>query len=189
MDELERIKKKHSNKKVKKYNLNKLLFVIVLTLTLLIGIKSNATFKEKVNKYLFEENIPFSKINKLYQKYFGNFLPLSNEKVEEVFNESLTYKKKTPYKDGVELEVSNNYLVPIIKPGLVVFIGDKDTYQNTVIIQGTDGVDIWYSNITNISVKLYDYVSENTYIGNTINNKLYLIFKKDGEFISYEKYL
>ena len=51
-----------------------------------------------------------------------------------------------------------------------------------------DGVDIWYGNLTNISVKLYDYVEKNKLIGETKDDKLYLVIKKNNEFIKYEDY-
>ena len=40
-----------------------------------------------------------------------------------VFKDTLSYKSKINYLDGVELTVDNKYLVPVIKSGLVVFIG------------------------------------------------------------------
>ena len=72
--------------------------------------------------------------------------------------------------------------------GIVVYIGDKDTYGNTVIIQGVDGVDIWYGNLENVSVKLYDYIEKDMVIGNTLDDKLYLVMKKDDKYLTYEDY-
>ena len=69
-----------------------------------------------------------------------------------------------------------------------MFIGEKEGYGNTVIIQGIDGVDIWYANIENVGVKLYDYTLNGTVLGETIDDKLYLVIKKDNDFIKYEDY-
>ena len=195
MDELERIKRKHRIKKeVKKSDnyLNKIILTIILTLVLLISIKSSPSFKKKIYNYIYEDNISFSKINDYYKKYLGPFLPFDNilkDNTKSVFNEKLNYYNSSKYLDGVKLIVDNNYLVPSLKGGLVVYVGEKDKYGNTVIIQGSDGVDIWYCNITNVSVKLYDYVDGGSLIGNTIDDNLYLVFKKDGEVISYEDYI
>ena len=70
----------------------------------------------------------------------------------------------------------------------MVYIGEKEDYGNTVIIQGVDGVDIWYGNLTNVSVKLYDYLEKDKLIGETLDDTLYLVIKKDNEYIKYEDY-
>ena len=86
------------------------------------------------------------------------------------------------------MSVSDNYLVPSISDGLVVFIGEKEGYGNTVIVEGSDGVDTWYSNMSDVSVSLYQYISNGSFIGNCSKN-LYLVFKKDGNVIDYKKYI
>ena len=79
-------------------------------------------------------------------------------------------------------------MVPVLESGIVVYIGEKKDYGNTVIIQQVDGVDAWYSNVdTNIS--LYDYVEKGTLLGNSKDNNLYLYFQKNGEFIDYKDYI
>ena len=50
------------------------------------------------------------------------------------------------------------------------------------------GVDIWYSNMNDISVDMYEYVSKGGFIGNCRDN-LVLVFKKDGKVIDYKKYI
>ena len=79
--------------------------------------------------------------------------------------------------------------IKMVKSGIVVFIGNKEEYGNTIIIQGMDGVDYWYSNIENVAVKLYDYVDSTNIIGNGIDNKLYVLFMRDNEVLNYEDYL
>lgn len=82
---------------------------------------------------MYENNFSFSKINKLYKSYFGTPIPFKeiiDKKTEEtVFNEKLSYNSKTKYYDGVKLNVSNNYLVPVIKSGMVVYIGNKENME------------------------------------------------------------
>lgn len=106
-----------------------------------------------------------------------------------MFNEKIEYKEANKFKDGVKLTVDNNYLVPVLESGLVVFVGDKDNYKNTIIIQQVNGVDVWYSNVTNSNLKLYDYVEKGSLVGETIKNELVLIFKKDGKIQDYKEYL
>ena len=65
------------------------------------------------------------------------------------------------------------------------YIGEKEEYGNTVIIQQIDGIDVWYGNISNTSIKLYDYVEKGNLLGEC-SNELYLVFKKDGNRLDYE---
>ncbi len=167
----------------------KLLLSIVLTLIILILMKSSSSFKNTFYKQVYNNNISFTRLKELYNKYIGDSNILDKVvKTETVFNEKLTYKKQEKYLDGVKLEVGSNYLVPIEESGIVVFIGEKEGYGNTVIIQRVDGVDEWYGNIQNVNVKLYDYVKKNTLLGES-NNNLYLVYKKDGNILNYEDYL
>ena len=106
-----------------------------------------------------------------------------------VFNEKLTYLSKNKYLDGVKLKVNTNYLVPIIESGIVVYIGEKEGYGNTIIIQGADFTDIWYGNISNTNVSLYDYVDKGSFLGEANGEEIYLVFSQDGNILDYEKYI
>ena len=46
-----------------------------------------------------------------------------------------------------------------------------------------------YSNVTDINVKLYDYVETSDIIANPKEDKLYVLFSKDGNFLNYEDYI
>lgn len=165
----------------------KLLLLIVIFISTLIVIKDNDK-KEWIKNNVLEKNISFTYLKKEYTKYFGNVLPfLINFDSEMVFKEELTYSHINKYYDGVMLSVSYNYLVPALKDGIVVFIGEKENYGKTLIIEN-DNETIWYSNI-NANVNLYDEIGEGQYLGDTIDDKLYLVFKKDGVILDYKKYI
>lgn len=167
----------------------KILITTVLSLLILIAIKANNSFKTKFYKYIYESSISFAKFNALYSSYFGKIIPTTDlDIVKPVFNETLEYDKKEDYKDGVSLTIGSDYLVPAIASGVVVYIGNKEGYGNVLIINSNDGTDIWYGNMDNIDLKLYDYVDKGKYIGKASNN-LYLVFKNDGKVISYDKYI
>lgn len=168
--------------------INKVLFVCLLTVLTLIILKANNNLKAPFYKYVYEDNISFADINNLYKKYFGNQIPFIKEKTKLVMDEKLNYKKQEKYKDGVLLEVDLNYPVPALKEGMVVFVGEKENYGKTVIISGTDGIDIWYGNI-NSNVKIYDYVNKNSLIGGSIDNKIYVVVKKGDQVLNYEDYI
>ncbi len=191
MGNMNKRRKKKENNYIKRLFTRILLSVILLLLSI-IFIKysdKNASFYKKT---IFTKNISFTKINKLYQKYLGNILPFDKivkEETKIVFNETLKYSKKNNYKNGVELTVKNNYLTPVIESGIVVFIGEKDDYGKTIIIQGINGIDYWYGNITNESVKLYDYVEKKSLLGESKTDKLYIVLQKDGQYVKFDDYI
>ena len=183
-----------TNNKPKKFNyrkyINRILFLIVLFLINLIIMKKSTTYKDFIYNKVYNNNFSFAKIKEFYNKYLGGVDSLNKvvKNTTPVFNETLTYNSKSKYLDGVKLEVSTNYLVPIIKEGLVVFLGEKEGYGNVIIIQGVDDINIWYGNMSNTSVKLYDYVEKGSLLGEVSNNTLYLVYEKDGKFLDIEEY-
>lgn len=169
--------------------LMKLLISIIITLIVLILIKSSSSFKNNFYKNVYDKHFSFTYMKNLYNKYIGNSEIIDKlTKTDTVFNETISYKSKELYLDGVKLDVGNNYLVPIEKSGIVVFIGQKEGYGNTIIVQRVDGIDEWYGNIENVNVRLYDYVKSGSLLGEA-NNSLYLVYKKNGKSLNYEEYL
>lgn len=172
------------NKSKSKKIIYKLLITCLISFFVIFASRKNENFKTNIKKYLFETNFKFSKINKLYNKYLlniktDNAKPVSKNNINEWIE----------YKDGVIKDIQNgNSNINAIKSGIVVFIGEKEGYGNTLIVEQTDGVDAWYSNIAEPVVNLYSYVEENTALG-TFNDKLYLSFWKNGEKIDYKNYI
>ena len=158
-----------------------------IILFLLISVFVNYSNKNLLvfRKYAYDQNLKFTKITKLYNKYFGKVL--KEVKETPVSDTKITYTDVSSYKDGAKLTIGG--AVYPYKSGIVVFIGDKEEYGKTIIIQGMDGVDYWYSNITDIGVKLYDYVEDKNIIGHAKDNKLYVLFMKDNKFLDYNDYL
>jgi len=182
------LKKKNKNKSVIKTFIAKFLVLTLIFLITIISIKKDDNIKEWIEKNILTKNFSFTKIKSIYTKYFGGILPFDNlVGVEPVFSEKLEYTDINKYKDGISLTVTNNYLVPIEYSGIVVFVGDKQDYGKTVIIESAE-VTIWYSNI-NSDIKLYDEVKKGEYLGETIDNKLYLVFQKDGNIVDYKDYI
>lgn len=185
------LKKKIILKKKVKKTISNILITIIIFLLGMITVKINPMFKNTINEKIYEKSLKFTKVKQIYKKYFGNILSLDNIIYEEtpVFNEKITYSKSNKYKDGVELTVGANYMVPCIGTGIVIYIGNKEEYGKTIIVEQTDGVDVFYSNITTDNIKLYDYIEKGEYIGQTINDKLYLTFQKSGETLNYKDYI
>lgn len=176
--------------KIKSFALRSLavasLFLILATIC-----KYNNDYRDIIYKKIYLDNFSFTQVKQFYSKYLGgvSFLDKYVLDTKPVFNENLTYYEKSKYYDGVKLKVDNNYLIPSIESGIVVFKGEKEHYGNVVIIQGMDGVDIWYGNISTSNINLYDYIEEGSFIGETIDETLYLVYSKGGNILNYEEYL
>lgn len=183
-------KKKHSN--IKKYLKElsiRIVAVLIIFLSLAIICNYNNKLKNIVINYAFTDSISFTKITNVYNKYLGGLLPIKKEvNTKKVFNEKLNYSNLSLYYDGINLTVSDGYLVPAIKEGMVVFIGNKENYGNTIIIEDLSGTRIWYGNINTTSLKMYDYIESGSYIGEVSKN-LYMVFSKDNKYLNYEEYL
>lgn len=170
--------------------INKTLIVIILFLGVLISVKIKPSVKTVIKKYLYEDNLSFATFNSFYDKYLGGVLPFKKDDgIKTVFNEKLEYEEVSLYKDGCKLKVSTNYLVPVLESGIIVFIGEKENYGKTIIIQQVNGVEVWYGNINSTNLTLYDYVEKGSLIGETKDNSLYLVFQKDGSFVDYKEYI
>lgn len=186
-------KNRNSSSNFRKYINNLLirsLFVFIILISAAIIYRSNSNLKNDISNYFFSNDISFTKIKKVYDKYLGGVLPIKkdNTSTTEVFNEKLKYSDSSIFHDGVKLIVDDSYLVPSIDEGMVVFVGEKDNYGNTIIIENLDGIDFWYCNISSSSLKLYDYVEKGSYIGE-VQGELYLVFSMDDKYLNYEEYI
>lgn len=172
--------------------LNKTLISGLLLISTLCMIKMYPDTKDLIEKRVYQDNISFAKINELYQKYFGDIFPMDTifeDKTRMVFQEQLVYQDEEAYRDGVKLKVEKGYLVPVLDSGIVVFIGDKDGYGPTVIVQQVNGIDVWYSGVDHSSIQLYDYVEKGDLLGESLGEEITLVYQKAGEFLDYRKYL
>ena len=168
--------------------LSRILIAIIFVLGSIIFTNISEDNKQLYQNYVLEDSLEFTKINQLYQSVFGKVDVTDDQDKDEVVFRSITYTNIEPFKNGVKLTVGMNEVVNVITSGIVVFIGEKDDLGNTIIIQGNDGVDIWYSNITDSDMKVYDYIEAGSILGTSNGEDIYLTISKDGEFISYEEY-
>lgn len=178
------------NLKYAKGLISRTLLAVIFVLGSIIFTNISDDNKQLYQKYVLEDSLEFTKINELYQSLFGK-VDITSDKSDdaEVVFGNITYTNVEPFKNGVKLTVGMNEVVNVITSGIVVFIGEKDDLGNTIIIQGNDGVDIWYSNITDSDILVYDYVEAGSILGTSNSDDIYLTISKDGEFISYEEYM
>ena len=122
----------------------------------------------------------------MYNKYFLDLIDNTKKSIV-VFNED-TKSSYEPYLNGAKKSLEVGSKINLISSGIVVFIGDKQEYKNTVIIQGSNGIDYWYGNLDKIDVKLYDYLESGTPIATSLE-EVYYAFEKNGEFLDYKQIL
>ena len=176
------------NPKVQKYLsnlLSKFLLSIIFLMVSIILIKSNSNIKTFYQKDILTKQINFTKFNDFYTKYFGNILPdytVPSVPTQMASNTEFDYNNGTPYLNGTKLETTENYPVPIITSGIIVFLGEKDSLGPTCI------VDIWYSHIDTSSLNLYDYVTEGKILAPTESNYFYLTIDSNGNYLTYDTY-
>ncbi len=193
--EYRKYKESRKQKKVLKKSVrdfcSRFLITIVLFLIALILVRDQKDFKKFLIEKVYTQSFHFTKAKNLYEKYFGSILSVDKIVPEEepVFNEKLSYQDSSVYKDGVKLTVEKEYLVPALESGIVVFMGEKEGYGTTVIVQQIDGIDVWYSNIEGKDIKMYDYIKKGTLIGQTKSKNLYLVFQKEGKYLNYKEYI
>lgn len=182
------------NPKIQKYLsnlLSKFLLSIIFLMVSIILIKGNSNIKTFYQEDILTKQINFTKFNDFYTKYFGNILPdytVPSIPTQMASNTEFDYNNGTPYLNGTKLETTENYPVPIITSGIIVFLGEKDSLGPTCIVQGIDGIDIWYSHIDTSSLNLYDYVTEGKILAPTESNYFYLTIDSNGNYLTYDTY-
>lgn len=164
------------------------LFSVILVLACAIFVNLNDEnllfFKDK----FFNETLAFTKINELYAKYFDDIVPDKVNKTTAVFNDTSLLLSLEPWNDSYKGVVNANP-VSFLESGIVVFSGEKEGFGNTIIVQGVDGVDIWYSNLDEVNLTMYDYVEKGDILGSVKDNEIILTFMEDGKYIGYEGYI
>jgi len=170
--------------------ISRTLIAIIFVLGSIIYTNLNTNNKKLYKKYVLENSLSFTKINQLYNELFGevDILKKQENNATSVFFNNVKYSNMENYKNSVKLTVGTNETINVITSGIVVFIGEKEDLGNTIIIQGNDGVDIWYSNITDTEIKVYDYIESGSILGTSNSDYIYLTLIKDGKYISYEEY-
>ena len=196
MNELDLAMQRHKKRRIKSskeenklsQEFSKFLLSIIFVLSSVIFMKLDENNKIWFKKNVLESNLEFMKVNEWYHHTFGEILPsVVDEKSSMVISEARMGEREN-YLDGYKIKTLKNTPVKTITSGLLVYMGEKEGYKNTFIIQGVDGVDIWYGNIENTNFKLYDYIEEGQILGESIEEEYYLVFEKDGKMISYEEY-
>lgn len=177
-------------KKSLKNTLNKVLISLIIFVFLLIINKSNHKIINKIKSSILDESFNFVKINKISKKILGKEVLYysKNDKSIQVNSDEINTLNVHKYYDGEKFEVSTDLPIGAIQSGVVVFVGNKDKYHNTVIIQCADGYTIWYGNLKDISIKTYDYIEKGNLLGSADGSEIYLLIEKDNKYYTYDEY-
>ena len=153
--------------------LSKFLTIVVFTLLVVIISNNNPSFKSFIVDKVLNSTFDFSKINKL----ISNVTDIFDTK-DNTLNVSKVYKDSEKYKDGLKYILNGEENVYLSDSGIITFIGEKEGYNNTIIVQQSNGYYAWYGNV-NPKVKLYDYVEKGTVIGTATDEYYYVLLKDD----------
>ena len=173
-------------KRNKRYNdvwLSKLLISIIIVLVCLILCNFSYKFEDKFKNDVLENNMRFDVFNRVYSKFINNI-------DEDVMVSNVLGDVEYEEVDGhYKFNYGIDSMVEVLKPGIIVFNGVQDSLGNTGMVQGNDGVDIWYSGVTLKEYGLYDYVSVGDILG--LSNDEYVIISvyDDGKLLDYEEYI
>ncbi|HAQ08592.1 MAG TPA: peptidase M23 [Bacillus bacterium] len=90
----------------------------------------------------------------------------------------------------IMIETGKGAGVEAMNEGLVHFVGIKDGFGKTVIVQHADKSETWYGNLDGIEVTLYEYISKGSKVGTAMDSEdgakgsFYFAIKKGDDFIN-----
>ena len=177
-EEYKNTKKDKKNNKWFKVIISKIFTLIIFTMLVIIISNYSESFRNFITNDVLNNSIDFSRVNIIMSKITNIF---NNDTMNVSKQNNLSSEK---YLDGIKYYIYDNENIVINDSGIVTFIGNKDGYNNTIIIQQSNGYYAWYGNIKE-SVKLYDYVESGSVIG-TASKEYYYVLYKDDKPITYE---
>ena len=80
-------------------------------------------------------------------------------------------------------------MITAFESGLVLFVGEKDGFGSTLILEQVDGVEAWYVGVDVHELSIYDYVEKSSIIASSKEDYISVYFKKKGESVDYKNYV
>lgn len=153
-------------------------------------------------QYTFEQDFQFASVADWYEKQFGKPLAILPERLKKLDSDDVSSQQHyalpvsgkivEPFdveKKGILLETGVDATIECIQDGFVVFVGEKDDLNKTVIVQHNDGSESWYGNLASVEVGLYDYIKSGHPIGKASkgsdgkSGKFFFAIKRGESFI------
>ncbi|WP_100402217.1 M23 family metallopeptidase [Bacillus sp. FJAT-42315] len=172
--------------------------ILVLAVAIMFKQSSSPSLEGQAwMKEVMEKEFQFSKAAEWYEKTLGEPLPFTVDgwtEKEKVVNEQAEYAVPVSGKviedfqtngRGLMVEAGLNEGVKAIKDGTVLFVGQKEEFGQTVIVQHADNSESWYGHVANPSVQPYEKVAAGSVLAQLAPNEqtFYLAIKKDGIFV------
>jgi stage IV sporulation protein FA len=160
------------------------------------------TFQQYV-KHMMEQEFQFAAVSDWYEDQFGKPLALlptksADEESKQELNASNEYALPASGKiledfgdngQRIQIETGKGAGVEAMDEGLVHFVGIKEGFGKTVIVQHADKSETWYGNLEEIDVSLYEYISKGTMVGTAMDSEdgikgsFYFAIKKGDDFV------
>lgn len=154
-------------------------------------------------KHTMEQEFQFAAVSDWYEDQFGKplaLLPAKNAD-EESENEVASGSQYALPASGkiledfgdngqrIMIEIGKGAGVEAMNEGLVHFVGMKEGFGKTVIVQHGDKSETWYGNLDKIDVNLYEYISKGAKVGTAMDSEdglkgsFYFAIKKGDDFV------
>ncbi len=174
-DEYKNSKECKTKKNYLKVFLGKLFTIIIFSMTIIIISNLSSDFRNFIINDVLNSTFDFSSFNKFVNKTTNVF---KNNETMNVSSE-VVVSNTEEYLDGVKYILKETEKVYVKDSGIVTFIGKKEGYNNTIVIQQSNGYYAWYGNIDKESIKLYDYVEKGSVLGTESDEYYYVLLKDD----------
>lgn len=182
----------------------KILASACLFLLVAIVFRSEADRVEPVKNFVqktMETEFQFAVVSDWYEDQFGKPLALLPVKeTEPETNSEMGTQYALPasgriledFGDNgqrITIETGKDASVEAMNEGLVRFVGTKEGFGNTVIIQHGDKSETWYGNLADFDVDVYQYIDKGTKVGKATSvsgeekGTFYFAIKKGDDFV------
>ena len=184
----------------------KILASACLVLIVAILFRSEAERAVPVKNFVvntMETDFQFAAVSDWYQEQFGKplaLLPMNDKEEAEVPDSTNSTHYALPasgkiledFGDNgqrITIETGKDAPVEAMSEGLVRFVGTKEGFGKTVIIQHADKSESWYGNLADFDVNVYEYISSGVSVGkastaaNEEKGSFYFAIKKGDDFV------
>ncbi|MEK4668572.1 M23 family metallopeptidase [Niallia sp. FSL R7-0271] len=183
----------------------KILGAAVLFLIVAIVVRNQSPSFQKAEtsiRQAMNQEFNFAFVSNWYEDQFGKplaFLPSTaeddstGEEQLQQYALSASGKILEDFADTgqrVAIETGIDTSVQALNEGTVTFIGEKEGFGNTVVIQHSDKSESWYGNLEEVDVNIYQSVKKGSKVGlasgygtNETLGLFYFAIKKDNDFI------
>ncbi|WP_338473264.1 M23 family metallopeptidase [Niallia sp. XMNu-256] len=187
----------------------KILASAILVLVIAIVFRNQTPALEPARNFVTDsmnEEFQFAAVSDWYETTFGKPIVLFPEKTEtDNQTEVVDGGDNRPHyalpasgrileefgENGqrITIETGKGANVEAMNGGLVLEIGEKEGFGQTVVIQHPDKRKSWYGNLSSVDVTLYQYIEKGTVVGKATdyedgtNSSFYFAIKEGDDFV------